>query len=452
MNVLRQDVDALNAILTVKINPEDYQPKVKAAVEKYRRTAKIPGFRPGHVPQGLIQKQYGKAFLAEELNKLANDAIYNFIRESKIDILGNPIPKENMDVVGSFDQPTDFEFAFEVGLTPAFELPVNDKSKFDFYTVNVDQALIDKQVGDLQRRYGKLTSLDTVGEKDMVIGKFEELNEDGSVKEDGISHSTTISLEFLDDKKSEKLLVDKKVNETFELDPNAVSKGDKDKATLLGVKEEDLATIGTKFQFTITDIKRIEHAALDEFLFEKLYLDGEVKTEEDLRNRVKSDLESMFSKDSERILTRDVYQYLINETKVEFPEEFLKRWIKLASEKPIGDEDLDKEFDAYLKSLKWQLIQTKIFKDNNIQLNTQEVLEYTKSLLVGNYSQYGIPAPDDAELTETAKRLLKDKEQANGIYDRLAEQKLTGFFKNTVKLNTKAISYDEFVEIASKSY
>jgi trigger factor len=452
MNVLRQDVDALNAILTVKINPEDYQPKVKAAVEKYRRTAKIPGFRPGHVPQGLIQKQYGKAFLAEELNKLANDAIYNFITESKIDILGNPIPKENMDVVGSFDQPTDFEFAFEVGLTPAFELPVNDKSKFDFYTVNVDQALIDKQVGDLQRRYGKLTSLDTVGEKDMVIGKFEELNEDGSVKEDGISHSTTISLEFLDDKKSEKLLVDKKVNETFELDPNAVSKGDKDKATLLGVKEEDLATIGTKFQFTITDIKRMELAALDEFLFEKLYMDGEVKTEEDLRNRVKSDLESMFSKDSERILTRDVYQYLINETKVEFPEEFLKRWIKLASEKPIGDEDLDKEFDAYLKSLKWQLIQTKIFKDNNIQLNTQEVLEYTKSLLVGNYSQYGIPAPDDAELTETAKRLLKDKEQANGIYDRLAEQKLTEFFKNTVKLNTKAISYDEFVEIASKSY
>jgi trigger factor len=181
-------------------------------------------------------------------------------------------------------------------------------------------------------------------------------------------------------------------------------------------------------------------------------MDGEVKSEEDLRNRVKSDLESMFSKDSERILTRDVYQYLINETKVEFPEEFLKRWIKLASEKPITDEDLEKEFDAYLKSLKWQLIQTKIFKDNNIQLNTQEVLEYTKSLLVGNYSQYGIPAPDDAELTETAKRLLKDKEQANGIYDRLAEQKLTGFFKNTVKLNTKAISYDEFVEIASKSY
>jgi trigger factor len=195
----------------------------------------------------------------------------------------------------------------------------------------------------------------------------------------------------------------------------------------------------------------MELAALDEFLFEKLYMDGEVKTEEDLRTRVQTDLESMFSKDSERILTRDVYHFLINETKTEFPEAFLKRWIKLSSEKPVSDEDLDKEFDSYLKSLKWQLIQTKIFKDNNIQLNNEEVLNFTKNLLVGNYSQYGIPAPDDAELNETAQRLLKDKEQANGIYDRLAEQKLTEYFKNTLKLETKAVFYDEFVEIASKN-
>jgi trigger factor len=451
MNVLRQDVDALNAVLTVKINPEDYQPKVKAAVEKYRKTAKIPGFRPGHVPQGLIQKQYGKAFLAEELNKLANDALYKFIIENKLDILGNPIPKENSDVVGNFDQPTDFEFSFEIGFSPVLDLPLNEKSKFDYYTVKVDKELIDKQVEDLQRRYGKLTSAETVEEKDMVLGKFEELNEDGSIKEGGVSNSTTISLEFLSDKKSIKQLVGKNVNECFELDPNSVSKDDKDKATMLGVSEDEVKSVGNKFQFTITDVKRMELAALDEFLFEKLYMDGEVKTEEDLRKRVQDDLENMFSKDSERILTRDVYQYLVNETKTEFPESFLKRWIKVSSEKPVSDEDLDKEFDAYLKSLKWQLIQTKIFKDNNIQLNNEEVITYTKSLLAGNYAQYGIPAPEDAELTETATRLLKNKEQANGIYDRLAEQKLTEFFKITVKLNSKAVSYDEFVEIASKN-
>jgi trigger factor len=451
MNVLREDVDALNAVLTVKIKPEDYQPKVKAAIEKYRKTAKIPGFRPGNVPSSLIQKQYGKVFLAEELNKLSNDALSNFIIENKLDILGNPIPKENPEKIADFQHLTDFDFAFEVGFSPAIELPINEKSEFDYFVVNVDEALIDKQVEDIQRRYGKLTSVDAVGSKDMVLGKFQELNEDGSLKEDGINHSTTISLEYLDDKKSIKLLVDKKVNETFELDPNSVSKGDKDKASMLGVNEEELSSIGQKFQFTITDIKRMELATLDEFLFEKLYMDGEVKTEEDLRNRIKSDLETMFSKDSERILTRDVYQFLINETKTEFPESFLKKWIKLSSEKPISDEDLNSEFDAYLKSLKWQLIQTKIFKDNNIQLNNEEVLNYTKSLLVGNYTQYGLPAPDDAELTETAQRVLKNKDQLNGIYDRLAEQKLTEFFKNTVRQNTKSVSHEEFIEIASKS-
>ncbi|MFY7944129.1 MAG: trigger factor [Crocinitomicaceae bacterium] len=451
MNVIREDKDVLNALLKVKISPEDYEKKVADTLNKFRKTAKIPGFRPGHAPIAMIQKQYGKAFLAEELNKLANDALYKFIIENKLDILGNPIPKENSDVVGNFDQPTDFEFSFEIGFSPVLDLPLNEKSKFDYYTVKVDKELIDKQVEDLQRRYGKLTSAETVEERDMVLGKFEELNEDGSIKEGGVSNSTTISLEFLSDKKSIKQLVGKNVNECFELDPNSVSKDDKDKATMLGVSEDELKSVGNKFQFTITDIKRMELAALDEFLFEKLYMDGEVKTEEDLRKRVQDDLENMFSKDSERILTRDVYQYLVNETKTEFPESFLKRWIKVSSEKPVSDEDLDKEFDAYLKSLKWQLIQTKIFKDNNIQLNNEEVITYTKSLLAGNYAQYGIPAPEDAELTETATRLLKNKEQANGIYDRLAEQKLTEFFKSTVKLNSKAVSYDEFVEIASKN-
>ena len=451
MNVLRQDVDALNAVLTVKINPEDYQPKVKAALDKYRKTAKVPGFRPGHVPQSLIQKQYGKSVLAEELNKLANDGLYNFIVENKLEILGNPIPKENADVVGSFDQPADFEFSFEIGFSPALDLPLNSKSKFDFFTVKVDEALIDKQIEDLQRRYGKLASVEEVGEKDMVLGKFEELNEDGSVKEGGVTNSTTISLEFLDDKKSTKQLIGKKVNDTFDLDPNTVSKGDKDKAAMLGLKEEEISAVGSKFQFTVTDVKRMELAALDEFLFEKLFADGEVKTVEDLRKRVADDLNSMFNGDSDRILTRDVYQYLLKETKAEFPETFLKRWIKLSSDKPVSDEDLDREFDAYLSSLKWQMIQTKIFKENNIQLNNEEVLAYAKNLLVGNYAQYGLPAPDDAELTETAQRLLKNKEQANGIYDRMAEQKLTEFFKSTVALNTKAVSYDEFVEIASKN-
>jgi len=448
MNITRQEVDAQNAILKVNILPEDYQGKVKASLEKYRKTAKIPGFRPGHIPLALIQKQFGRSVLAEELNKLTNDALYKYILDEKLDILGNPIPKADEGMTGSFEQPENFEFSFEIGYSPAFELPINAKSKFDYATVKIDKDLINKQVEDLRRRYGKLVSSETVGDKDMVMGKFEEKEADGSVKSDGISHSTTISMEFLENKAGIKALKGKKVNDTIDLDPKIVSKDEKDCAALLGISEEQLAATNAAFQFTISDVKRMEMAELNEELYTKLFAE-EVKTEEELHARISADLTRMFAEDTDRIFTRNVYNHLVEETKMTFPESFLKRWIQVSSEKPVSDEEIAAEFDAYLKSLKWQLIQTRIFKDNNIQLTNQEVMDFTKGLLVGNYAQYGLPAPDDQELTETAARLLQNKEQANGIYDRLAEQKLTDYFKSAVNLVKKEVKYDDFIKLAS---
>jgi trigger factor len=448
MNITRQEVDAQNAVVIVNIAPADYQGKVNASLEKYRKTAKIPGFRPGNIPMALIQKQVGKTVLAEELNKLTNDALYRYISEEKLEILGNPIPKAENGMTGNFDQPENFEFSFEIGYSPSFELPINAKSKFDYATVKIDKELINKQVEDLRRRYGKLVSSDTIGDKDMVMGKFEEKDADGSVKAEGISHSSTISMEFLENKDGIKALKGKKVNEVIDLDPRNVSKDDKDCASLLGITEEQVAELSANFQFTIADVKRMEMADLNEELYAKLFAD-EVKTEEELHARISVDLERMFSEDTDRIFTRNVYNHLVNETRMTFPETFLKRWIRVSSEKPVTEEDIEVEFDAYLKSLKWQLIQTRIFKDNNIQLTNQEVMDFTKSLLIGNYAQYGLPAPDDQELTETAVRLLQNKEQVNGIYDRLAEQKLTEFFKTAVNLVKKEVKYDDFIKLAS---
>ena len=445
MKITRQEIDAQNGVLKVEIAAADYQNKVKAALDKYRKTAKIPGFRPGHVPAGLIQKQYGKSVLLEELNKLTNDALYRYVIDEKLDILGNPLPIQN-GVEGSFDAPADFVFSYEIGYSPSFELPISSKTKMEYNTVKIDKKLIGKQTEDLRRRYGKLISSDVVSDKDMVMGKFEELDANG-VKEEGISHSTTISMEFLTDKAGVKLLTGKKVNDTFALDLTLVSKGPEDAAAMLGIAPEAYAALESKFNFTINDIKRMEMAELNEELFQKLFGD-EVKTEEEMNKRIVADLARMFEEDADRLFTKKTFDLLIAETKMTFPESFLKRWITSSSEKPVTDEDLDREFDAYLNSLKWQLIQTKIFKDNNIQLTNQEVIDYTKSLVLGNYAQYGLPAPDDVELTETAQRLLQNKEQANGIYDRLAEAKLTAFFKNTVSLTKKELDYDDFVAMA----
>lgn len=448
MNVIREEIDALNAVLTVKISSVDYQLKVKNALEKYRKNAKIPGFRPGHVPFGLIQKQYGKAVLAEELNKLTNDSLYHFISENQLNILGNPIPKADAEIIGSFDQPGDFEFSFEIGYSPVFELPISAKSSFNYNKVKIDKSLINKQVEDLRRRYGKLVSSELVGEKDMLIGKFEELNSDGNLREGGISHSSTISMEFLDNKKTAKHFLGKIVGDQINIDPKLVSKGEKDLASMLGIGEEQTSGISKFFRFTIQEIKRMEMADLNEELYNKLFTPGEVNSEEALRNRISIDLEKMFTGDSDRLLTREVYNYLLEKTKIQFPEAFLKKWIKLSNEKALTEDEIERDFSNYLQSLKWQLIQTKIFKDNNIQLSKEEVIAYTKELLVGNYAQYGIPAPEDAELNETALRLLKNKEQSNSIYDKLAEQKLTQYFKSTVSLKSKELSYEDFLELA----
>ncbi len=450
MNVVQENVDKLSAILKVEIKSEDYQSKVKTTLEKYRKTAKIPGFRPGHVPFGMIQKQYGKSVLAEELNKISNDGLHQFIKEENLEILGNPIPLENETFKGDLDNPSDFEFSYEIGFSPKFDIPLSSKKSMDYFTVKVDDKLISKQIEDLRRRYGKLESTEEVGETDMVMGLFRELDENKEPKEGGVEHNSTISMEFLSDKKAIKLLKGKKVDDFVILDPRTVSKDDKDLASMLGVKDEEIEGLSKQFKFTLNEIKKMVMAELNEELYSKLFPNGEVKTEAELKEKVAADLKNMFKADSNRLFTQLIYEHLIEKTKISLPEDFLKRWVKLSNEKPIDDETLDKEFGSYLNSMKWQLIQGKIFKDNDIQITNEEVMDFTKSLLVSNYEQYGMPAPEDKELTETAVRLLKDKEQANGIYDRLTEKKLSDYFQSNIPMKEKQLSYDDFVKKASR--
>lgn len=450
MNIVQEKVDKLNAILKVEIKSEDYQTKVKSTLEKYRKTAKVPGFRPGHVPFGMIQKQYGKSVLAEELNKISNDGLYKYIKDENLEILGNPIPLEDETFKGDLDDPSDFVFSYEVGFSPKFDIPLSSYKRMEYFQVNIDNKLISKQIEDLRKRYGKLESTEEIGDTDMVMGLFRELNADNEPKEGGVEHNSTISMEFLTDKKAIKALKGKKVDDFIIVDPKTVSRDEKDMASMLGLNEEQLVGVSKQFKFTVNEIKRMEMAELNEVLYSKLFPAGDVKSEAELKEKVSSDLSNMFKVDSDRLFTQTIYEYLMNKTKIAMPERFLKRWIKLSNEKPIDDETLDKEFEGYLKSMKWQLIQGKIFKENDIQINNDEVMDFTKSLLVSNYEQYGMPAPEDKELTETAMRLLKDKEQVNGIYDRLTEKKLSDYFQNNIPMKEKKLSYDDFVKKASK--
>lgn len=448
MNVIREDVNAMSALLKVQIAPADYQNKVATALEKYRKQSKIPGFRPGKVPMGMIQKQYGKALLAEELNKMVSDSLYKYVNENNIEILGNPIPKEDVEVVGDFNNPGDFEFTYEIGLSPQININL-EKEKFDYVKVKIDADLVEKQLDDLRRRYGKLVASEKVGESDMILAQFVELNDDDSIKAGGIMHSSTISMEFVEDKATKKELTGKAIGDKVVVDPAKVSRGGKDTAAMLGITEEQLESVSPKFQMTINEIRHMELAELNEELYTKLFADGSVNTEAELKERIAKDLEQMFANDSDRLLTRFVYDHLLEKTDVQLPTDFLKRWIQLSNEKPISMEEIEAQFEGYEKGMKWQLIQGHIFKANNLKVEQPEVIEFTKGLLVNQYAQYGIPAPEEKELTASAIQVLQNKEESSRVYDMLAETKLTQYFKNTVKLKDKEVSYDEFVALAS---
>ncbi len=441
MNVVEEKIDDLNAVLRVQIAPEDYEPSVNKAISDYRKQANIPGFRPGKIPVSLIKKKYGKAILAEELNKVVNESLNNFITTNKLNVLGNPLPKQDEEVKGDFNNPTEFEFAYEIGIAPDFDVNLSKGNSFDYLKVDINAEMLDKEVNNLAKRYGSLVPADKAGEQDMVIGSFKQ-------KEGDIENTSTISLEFLTDEAVKKQFIGKKVGDKMEIDPRAVSKDDKDMASMLGISEEELPNATGDFDFTITEIKTMVPAAVDQALFDKIFGEGAVSSEEELRKKITDDLQRMFGNDSDRLFSREVSEKLIENTAVELPQGFLKRWIKATNEQEITDEQIDAEFDQYLKSLKWQLIQNKIAKENDIKVENAELINYTKGLLVNQFAQYGMPAPEDKELEAQAQSVLQNKEEANKIYENLYGAKMLTFFKEKVKLNEKEMPYDDFVKVA----
>jgi trigger factor len=445
MNVIREDKDALSALLKVKISPEDYEKKVADTLNKFRKTAKIPGFRPGHAPIAMIQKQYGKSVLFDEVSKMVTDAVNKYITDEKLNLLGNPIPVEEDGFSGDFSNPTDFEFSYEIGFPPAIDVSLSKKDSYEYQKVDINDSLISKQAEDIRRRYGKLVSGETVQEKDLILGRFVELNEDKSIKEGGIDHTSSISLEFLNSDDSRQLFVGKKVGDSVEINPDDVSKGPKDKAAMLGVKEEELSSIGNLFSYTINEIKCMELAELNEELFSKLYPDGSVNNEDDFHARIKSDLERMFEQDSDKKLYRTVYDSLMAKVTVDFPDAFLKRWIKQVNEKPVSEEQIESEYEGYRNMLKWQLIEKTLFEKHNIVIDQLELINFTKDLLRTNYANYGIHEVDENELSQSAMKFLQDKNQTDAIISRLAEDKLIHLCKSESTLKEKIVSYEDFI-------
>ncbi|MCH2213849.1 MAG: trigger factor [Flavobacteriales bacterium] len=450
MNITQEKIDDKNALLKIKVEPTDYNERYNDALKRARKQVQMPGFRPGKIPMGVIKSKYGKSLLAEEMNQVLNQSIQSYIAEQNLKILGSPMPKEDHLDNGDWDNPGDFEFIYELGLAPKLEVTITKKDKYTYYTIQIDKKLVDEEVDRIARRYGKVEDADKATDKELIVGDFVELDENNEVVPAGIMHQSTVSLEFIDQDQAKKFHGAEKDAEII-VQPSHLAKNEDDHARMLGLTPDSLATTGDNFKFIVREIKRMEPAELNEEFFNKTFgEDSEVKTEKDFREKVSADLAKHFATDSDKLFKRDISNAMIDKYNPDLPDEFLKRWIRLSNEKPLTAEEVDNDYAEYRKSLQWQLIFNELVSKEAIKVEQEDVVAKTKELLIGNYAQYGMPAPEDKELEESAKRVLGNQDEARKIYDMLYDEKLITYVKETATIKDKEVSFDKFVELAEQ--
>ena len=436
MDITRENTDALNAVVKVDIIADDYQPKVDKILVDYRKKADIPGFRKGHVPMGMIKKQYEKSVMIDEVNKLLQDSLNKYLTEEKIEILGNPIPKSQENFTWDTK---NFSFEFELGLVPQFEVNLTSKKKITQYVINADDSLIDKEVENLQSRYGKMSAVDIINENTNVTGTF--VNE-----EKEIENKSTINLSDIKGKTNLKKFVGSKVGDVIELNTKSLFSDDSKLMGALGLSNEEIEGLNIKVLFTIEETTEIELADLDQELFDKLFTDGSVKSVTELRNKIKEDAEKQFLQQADQQLLNSVTEFLIDNTSFDLPSEFLQKWLATAGEKQLTPEEAAEEYNKSEKGLRYQLIQEKILKENDIKLDYEELKEYAKGFIRTQMAQFGNMNPEDAELDDIANRILGNQEEAKKLQDQLMSQKLMTFYKEKMTFKTKKVTYEGFIK------
>ena len=444
MNISKKDINALNAELSISLAPQDYESKVDLAIKKVQKQASMPGFRPGKVPVGLIKKQYGKSILVDEVNKILNDTLYNYINENKIEILGNPIPK--VDNTIDFENQKEWTFNYELGLSPQFELKLDNSQTFIYNTVKIDDALVDKYLVDVKRNYGKPSNPEVAEAKDVLYIDIVELDAENNIVAGGIFKSTSIGIDRLKNEAAKSKLIGAKKEDKIILNANDLYDSAIDKSVSLGIDKTLAESFNSNLQLTVRNIARMEEAELNQELFDKLYGAGKINSVEEFRAKIKEELALMFTQDTDRKFIETVEKTLVEKLNITLPDEFLKRWLMAVNEKPITQEQLEAEYPAYARSMQWKLIENKIIKDNSITVTLDEAKEEAARFVRSQFARYG-QSPDDQEVAKIVDGILAKEKEAQNIFENLYSKKVLDLLKNTCKLETKEVSYNEFFGI-----
>lgn len=454
MNITQTQKDDLTAIINLDIAKEDYQQDVNKAITRQANNADIKGFRKGKVPKNLVKKMYGNSILANVLNTTIDQSIRNYIQENNLELLGQPIPVDDEQVEFDVNNLQDINFQYKIGLKPEVDISyIETKPEFAKYEIGVNDEMIDKEVEHMQGQFGNVENPDGKPlDKDALQVTLKELNEDGTVKEDGYKHTTSFGFDQLKLKKDQKAIAKLNVGDTyapfnvyraFDKDKNEIAK------QILELDENLIEQTGDAFELSLDQINRVEKAELNQEFFDKVYGEGKVSSEEEMRAKIKENLSNYLSQVSDNYLKNDIYTDLIDKVEVNLPDAFLKEWLEVSrqndTENKVSKEDIEKEYEAFANNLKSSLLFGEISDKAELKVEFEELKAKVKENLIQQFQQYGMPLQDNDEMLEgMIQRFMQDENQVRQTHDQLMDEKIFNYLKENVKLNDKSVSLDEF--------
>lgn len=447
MKIVFENPDKVNGLITLTVEEEDYKNEVEKTLKDYRRKANVPGFRPGQVPMGLIKRQFGTSVKVDVINKKLGEQIYNYVNENKIKMLGEPLPSDQQAAV-DIEKEAPYVFKFDVAVAPEFTAELTAKDKIDYFNIEADDKLIDNQIDMFASRGGHYDKVDSydAAQRDMIYGDLRELDADGNAKEGGIVVEHAMMMpDYIKVDEQKQLFAAAKVGDTITFNPRkAYPDNDAEVSSMLKIKREEVGEHEGDFSYYVTEISRFVKAEVNKQLFDQVFADGSVNTEEEFRQKIAEGLKRQLAIDSDYKFLQDVRKYMEEKVgKLTYPEDLLKRFMKNQN-KDKGDKFVEDNFVQSIKELNWHLIKEQLVEANGIKVEQADIMEAAKGAARAQFAQYGMNDVPEEYIENYAKEMMKKEDSVQGFIDRSIDLKLITALKNVVKLNEKTVSLDEF--------
>lgn len=450
MNITLKNTDAVNAIIKIDVVKADYTGEVEKTLKNLRQNASIPGFRKGMVPMGYVKKMYEKSAIVEQVNKVVSNELYKYIRENKLNVLGEPLSNETEQKTIDFDKDVDFEFCFDIALAPEIKIELNKKNKLPYYTIEISDEMVDKQLNNFKANYGEYKQVDEIEGKDMAKGLLAELNADGQVDENGIQIEDAVLMpSYMKDDEEKAKFTGAKLNTVIVFNPYKAYEGAQaELSSLLKISKDDVEKYKeTTFSFEIKEVTRYAESEINQALFDKVFGEGVVKTEEEFKVKIKEMLAAQTTPESDYKFLLDARSLLMDKAgDVTFPDAFLKRWL-LASDEKRTPEALEEDYPKIIEDLKFHLIKEQIIKENEFKVEDGDIMDAAKKTARAQFAQYGMANVSDEIAESYAKEMLKKEDAVRNLVDRILEEKIVSWLKETVKLDVKEVSVEEFQKL-----